>query len=66
MVAGGDVDARTMLAMGEIAAGLQESMQASRAEFAAAFASFGRLSVSRRMARLIPPPVGAATAGAAR
>ena len=42
---GGDADARTMLAMGEIAARLQESMQASRAEFAATFASFGRLSV---------------------
>jgi len=66
MMAGGDADARTMLAMGEIAARLQESMQASRAEFAAAFASFGRLPVPHRMALLTPAPSGTATAGAAR
>jgi hypothetical protein len=55
-----------MLAMGEIAAGLQESMRTARAELAAAFASLGRSSVSRRIARLIPAPAGTATAGAAR
>jgi CHAD domain-containing protein len=71
LMAGGDADARTVLAMGEIAARLQESMLSSRAEFAATFASFGRLSVQRRMARLTPAParpapVAAATVGAAR
>ena len=66
MMAAGEADARTMLAMGEIAAGLQESMQASRAEFASTFASFARLSVPRRMALLTRAPSGAATAGAAR
>jgi CHAD domain-containing protein len=66
MMAGGDAGPRTLLAMGEIAAQLQESMQASRAEFAAAFAAFGRLSVPRRMARLTPAPAGTPTAGAAR
>jgi CHAD domain-containing protein len=65
MVVGEDADSRTMLAMGEIAARLQESMQASRAEFAATFASFGRVSVPRRMARLARAPAGTATAGAA-
>jgi CHAD domain-containing protein len=69
MMAGEGASSRTMLAMGEIAARLQESMQSSRAEFASTFASFGRLSVQRRMARLTrpdPAPAGAATAGAAR
>jgi CHAD domain-containing protein len=66
MMTDGDADARTMLAMGEIAARRQESMLALRAEFAIAFAAFGRLSVPRRMARLAPAPAGAATAGAAR
>jgi CHAD domain-containing protein len=65
MMAGGDADSRTMLALGEIAARLQESMRTARTELAVAFASFGRLSVSRRMARLIPAPVATATAGAA-
>ncbi len=65
MMMRGDADSRTMLGMGEIAARLQESMQSSRTEFAAAFASFGRLSVPRRMARLAPAPAGAAPAGAA-
>jgi CHAD domain-containing protein len=65
MMAGGDADPRTMLAMGEIAARLQDSMQVARAEFAAAFASFGRLLVPRRMA-LLTAPSGTATAGAAR
>jgi hypothetical protein len=41
-------------------------MQASRTEFATAFASFGRLPVPRRMALLTPAPSGTATAGAAR
>jgi CHAD domain-containing protein len=66
MMAGGDVEVRTILAMGEIAARQQEAMHAARAEFAAAFASFGRLPVARRLARLTPAPAGAATAGAAR
>jgi CHAD domain-containing protein len=68
MVAEG-AGSRTMLAMGELAARRQESMQSSRAEFATTFAAFGRLSVPRRMARLTrsePAPAGAATAGAAR
>ncbi|MFL6128963.1 MAG: CHAD domain-containing protein [Mycobacteriales bacterium] len=47
---------RTMLAMGEIAAGLQASMHSSRSEFAATFERFGRLSVRRRMSRLSRPP----------
>jgi CHAD domain-containing protein len=66
MTAAGDAGSRTLLAMGEIAARLQESMLASRAEFVAAFAAFGRLSVPRRMARLAQPPAGTPTAGAAR
>jgi CHAD domain-containing protein len=64
MMLGGDADSRTILAMGEIAARLQESMQASRAEFAGTFSSFGRLSVPRRMARLTPSPAEAARMGA--
>ena len=72
MMARGDASARTMLAMGEIAARLQESMQSSRSDFAATFERFGRLSVQRRMARLSrpdPAPAEGATvapAGAAR
>ncbi len=68
MMAADDAGSRTMLAMGEIAARLQESTRSSRAEFATTFAEFGRLSVQRRMARLTrsePAPAGAATAGAA-
>jgi len=47
-------------------------MHTARAEFAAAFGSFGRLPVARRLARLTPAPSGATvpagtpTAGAAR
>jgi len=65
-------DSRTMLAMGEIAARLQESTDSSRSEFAAAFERFGRLSGQRRVARLRRPdpvPAGSSTvagAGAAR
>jgi CHAD domain-containing protein len=66
MMAGGDAGPRALLAMGEIAARLQESMRASRAEFAAAFAAFAQLSVPRRMARLTPAPAGTPTSGAAR
>jgi CHAD domain-containing protein len=66
MMTRGEADSRTMLAMGEIAAGLQESMLASRAEFASTFASFGRRSVPHRVALLTPAPAGPATAGAAR
>jgi CHAD domain-containing protein len=66
MMAAGDADVRSILAMGEIAARQQQAMRAARAEFAAAFASFGRLPVARRMVRLAPAPAGAVTAGAAR
>jgi hypothetical protein len=66
MMARGDADVRTVLAMGEIAARLQEALRTSRAEFAGTFASFGRLSVPRRMALLARAPAGTATAGAAR
>ena len=66
MMVRGDADSRTMLAMGEIAVRLQESMQSSRAEFAATFASFGQLSVQHRTDRLTPAPAGAAIAGVAR
>ena len=72
MMASGDAEVRTILAMGEIAARQQEAMHTARAEFAAAFASFGRLPVGRRLARLTPAPTGAAlpagpaTVGAAR
>jgi CHAD domain-containing protein len=66
MIARGDADPRTVLAMGEIAAGLQESLRTSRAEFAGTFATFGRLSVPRRLALLTPAPSGPATVGAAR
>jgi CHAD domain-containing protein len=72
MMASGDAEVGTILAMGEIAARQQEAMHTARAEFAAAFASFGRLPVGRRLARLTPAPTGAAlpagpaTVGAAR
>jgi CHAD domain-containing protein len=71
LVARGDADSRTLLAMGEIAARLQESLRSSRARFATTFASFARLSVPRRMARLAPvpadpTPAGPVTVGAAR
>jgi CHAD domain-containing protein len=72
MIAAGGASAPTVLAMGEIAACLQESMQSSRSDFAATFERFGRRSVQRRMARLSrpgPAPAGGATvasAGAAR
>jgi len=72
MMAQEGASARTMLAMGEIAARLQESTDSSRSEFAAAFDRFGRLSGQRRVARLRRPdpvPAGRATvagAGAAR
>jgi CHAD domain-containing protein len=65
MMMRGDADSRTMLAMGEIAARLQESMRSSRAEFAATFASFGQLSVQSRTDRLTLAPAAAATAGVA-
>jgi CHAD domain-containing protein len=65
MMMRGDADSRTMLAMGEIAARLQESMRSSRAEFAATFASFGQLSVQSRTDRLTPAPAAAAIAGVA-
>jgi CHAD domain-containing protein len=55
MLAREGASARTMLAMGEIAVRLQESMDSSRSDFAAAFERFGRLSVPRRMARLSRP-----------
>ena len=52
MMARGGVSARTILAMGEIAARLQVDQDSSRAQFAAMFERFARRSVQRRMARL--------------
>jgi CHAD domain-containing protein len=72
MIARGDASAPTLLAMGEIAARLQESMQSSRSDVAATFERFARLSGQRWVARLRrPDPVQAeraavAPAGAAR
>ncbi len=51
MMARDGASARTILAMGEIAARLQEDQDASRAQFAAMFERFARRSVQRRTAR---------------
>jgi CHAD domain-containing protein len=69
MMAGGGVSARTIFAMGEIAARLQEDQDSSRALFAAMFERFSRRSPRRRAAPLGPlrtAPLAAAMAGAAR
>src|SRR5688500_3527716 len=55
MMAGDGVSARTIFAMGEIAARLQEDQDASRAEFAAMFERFSSRSRQRRPARRGPP-----------
>ena len=52
MMARGAASARTILAMGEIAARLQEDQRSSRAKYADTFQQFAQLSVQRRMARL--------------
>ena len=68
MMARGGASARTILAMGEIAARLQEDQHSSRAKFAATFERFARRSVQRLMARLgrpgAAPTEAAATASA--
>jgi CHAD domain-containing protein len=50
MMAGGGTSARTIFAMGEVAARLQEAQDSSRAEFAALFERFARRSAPRRSA----------------
>jgi hypothetical protein len=64
----GGVSVRTMFAMGEMAARLQEDQDTSRARFAAVFERFAQRSAPRRTAdpdRRRPAPV-TAVAGAAR
>jgi CHAD domain-containing protein len=51
---------RTILAMGEIAARLQEDQDSARAQYADRFQRFARPSVQRRMARLRQPAAAAA------
>jgi hypothetical protein len=63
--------ARTIFAMGEIAARLQEDQDTSRAEFAAVFERFARRSAQRRTPRVdrrgaAPAGSATATAGVAR
>ena len=70
MMAGG-ASARTIFAMGEIAARLQESQDTSRAQFAAMFKRFSRRSTQHRTAprgplRTAPVVPATALAGAAR
>jgi hypothetical protein len=55
MIAQGDTSAPTILAMGEIAARLQEDQHFSRAQYATRFQRFAQPSVQRRMARLKRP-----------
>jgi CHAD domain-containing protein len=59
MMASQGASPRTMLALGEIAVRLQESMDSARSEFAATFERFGRLSGPRAVARLRPGPAPA-------
>ena len=71
MMAEGDTSIRTIFAMGEIAARLQEDQDSSRAQFAAMFTRFSRRSAQRREAplgrlRAAPTEAPAALAGAAR
>jgi CHAD domain-containing protein len=71
MMSTGQASARTIFAMGEIAARLQADQDTSRAQFAAAFERFSRRSAQRGTARVggrRPAPVELATvmAGAAR
>jgi CHAD domain-containing protein len=71
MMATDGASARTMFAMGEIAARLQADQDTSRAQFAAMFERFSRRSAQRRTAgpaprRTAPVEPAIATAGAAR
>ena len=71
MMAGDGASARTIFAMGEIAARLQEDQDTSRAQFAAMFERFSRGSAQRRTApggrrRTAPAEPATAIAGAAR
>ena len=71
MMASDGASARTIFAMGEIAARLQEDQDTSRAQFAAMFERFSRRSAQRRTAppgprRTAPAEPATALAGAAR
>ena len=71
MMASDGASARTIFAMGEIAARLQEDQDTSRAQFAAMFERFSRRSAQRRTAqpgprRTAPAEPATAMAGAAR
>jgi CHAD domain-containing protein len=71
MMAGDGASARTIFAMGEIAARLQEDQDTSRGQFAAMFERFSRRSAQRRTAqpgprRTAPAEPATAMAGAAR
>jgi CHAD domain-containing protein len=71
MMATGGASARTIFAMGEIAARLQADQDTSREQFAAMFERFSRRSAQRRAARpgwrrTAPVQPAIATAGAAR
>ncbi|MGZ6863791.1 MAG: CHAD domain-containing protein, partial [Blastococcus sp.] len=72
MIAREGASARTMLAMGEIAARLQVEQDSSRAKFAAMFECFARRPGKRRMSRLRQPrtalfaAAATASAGATR
>ena len=55
MMARDGVSARTLLAMGEIAARLQVDQDSSRAKFAVLFEQFARRPGQRRLSRLGPP-----------
>ncbi|MGB8382421.1 MAG: CHAD domain-containing protein, partial [Dermatophilaceae bacterium] len=64
MMARGDTSARTILAMGEIAARLQQDQHSSRTKYAATFERFAQPSVQRRMARLKQPDTAPTEAAA--
>ena len=63
MMAADGASARTIFAMGEIAARLQEDQDTSRAQFAAMFERFSRRSAQRRTAHAGTAPYGAGGAG---
>jgi CHAD domain-containing protein len=56
-----DTSARTLLAMGEIAARLQEDQNAARSDFAERFERFAQPSVHRRMTRVRRPEAHSGT-----
>jgi hypothetical protein len=68
MMSNDGASARTIFAMGEIAARLQENQDTSRAQFAATFERFSRRSPQRRTTDPSPRRTApaTATAGAAR